>query len=265
MVKANDRPHSKASSFKKDVKSTTNNVPTKEYKKNDDSNKTYVKSGDSKKLYKKSYDSPKKPFVKKAGDSDSKQPYKKSNDSQKKDYKNNGNNKGYSSSKKTSEYNKTKKPNYSQVEKLKVDWNKIRVKTLKSEERHALMDKMAERVKGRILQITLRHDVSRIIQSILQFGSPTLRSLILSEISGKILEICKTPYGHFTILKAISYCTNPEDQKIITTSLSGHFVSLGTNVIGSRIVESILALYSKQLTKDLKAEFYGRVSLLHVY
>ena len=263
MVKANDRQHSKASSSKKDVKSPTQSVPTKEYKKKFSPKKPYVKTGDSKKPCKKSYDSPKKPFVKKDDGSDSKQPYKKANDSQKKDYKNN-NNKGNSSSKKSSsEYNKdykTKKPNYSLVEKLKVDWNKIRVKTLKSEDRHAVMDKMAERVKGRILQITLRHDVSRIIQSILQFGSPSLRSLILSEISGKILEICKTPYGHFTILKAISYCTNPEDQKIITTSLSGHFVSLGTNVIGSRIVESILALYSKQLTKDLKAEFYGRVS-----
>lgn len=103
--------------------------------------------------------------------------------------------------------------------------------------------------------------MSRIIQSILQFGSSDLRSLMLSEISAKILELSKTPYGHFTILKAVSYCTSNEDQKLVTKALAGHFVSLGTNVIGARIVESVLHLYPTKLTKDLKAEFYGKVNI----
>jgi hypothetical protein len=88
---------------------------------------------------------------------------------------------------------------------------------------------------------------------------------MLSEISAKVLELSKTPYGHFTILKAISYCTAAEDQKIVTKALLGHFVSLGTNVIGARIVESVLHLYPAKLTKDLKAEFYGKVSTFHVF
>lgn len=85
------------------------------------------------------------------------------------------------------------KPNFQLVENLKSDWNKVRVKTLNVAERNKLMNKIAERVKGKILQITLRHDVSRIVQSIVQFGSNELRSSIVKEISNKVLDISKTP------------------------------------------------------------------------
>lgn len=102
----------------------------------------------------------------------------------------NKNKKSYSSSPK--DY-KSAKPNFQLVENLKSDWNKVRVKTLSSGDRSKLMNKMAEKVKGKILQITLRHDVSRIVQSILQFGSNDLRSAIVKEISSKVLDISKTP------------------------------------------------------------------------
>ena len=70
--------------------------------------------------------------------------------------------------------------------------------------------------------------------------------------------------GHFTILKAIAYCVALNDQKLIATALQGHFVSLGTNLIGARIVESILQLYPSKLTATLKAEFYGKVCPIYI-
>lgn len=45
---------------------------------------------------------------------------------------------------------------------------------------------------------------------------------------------------------------------MIAAAVKGKFVSLGTNVIGSRTVESILQLYPQHLTRPLKAEFYGQ-------
>jgi len=39
------------------------------------------------------------------------------------------------------------------IASLKTDWNKVRVKTMKTEDRNALMKKMADRVRGRILQV----------------------------------------------------------------------------------------------------------------
>lgn len=82
------------------------------------------------------------------------------------------------------------------------------------------------------------------------------------ELLPKANEIAKTPYGHFTLLKAISYCLTPAEQKKIVSALGGHFVSLGTNVIGARVVESLLQLYAYPLSRPLKAEFYGKVHLI---
>jgi hypothetical protein len=109
------------------------------------------------------------------------------------------------------------------------------------------------------MDITLRHDASRIVQAILQFGTSTQQEEILEELYPKLAEICKTPYGHFVILKAIHYCQQITVKKRLISSLSGHFVSLSTHVIGARVVETLLQLYPHHLTNSLKLEFYGKV------
>jgi hypothetical protein len=149
------------------------------------------------------------------------------------------------------------KPNFKLVEVLKSSWNKVRVKSTPEKERQQLLVTMANQMAGHVLQVTLRHDASRITQCLLQFGTAQQKQQVLQELLAKAFEISKTPYGHFTILKAISYCTSPEDQKRIAHAFQGHFVALGTNVIGARTVESICSLYPPKLTRPLRAEFFG--------
>jgi pumilio family protein 6 len=148
------------------------------------------------------------------------------------------------------------------VGNLKNDWNKVRIRTIDVAERNKLIEKLLNSIRGRVLQVTLRHDVSRIVQCVLQFGTDAQRSVVVNEMAPKVFEICKTPYGHFVVLKAITYCTAENDQKKIVSALKEHFVALGTNVIGARTVESILKLFHSKLTKQLKAEFYGKVRFL---
>lgn len=159
----------------------------------------------------------------------------------------------------TPEERKMAKPHYKLVEGLKVNWNKVRDRGTDGDVRSSTLVKMVDQVKDHILAVTLRHDASRIVQTVLQFGTPAQKETILHALCAKTYEIAKTPYGHFTVLKAVTYCTRPEDQRKLAASLKGHFVSLGGNVIGSRTVESVLQLYPTNLTKGLKAEFYGQV------
>ena len=162
----------------------------------------------------------------------------------------------------TPEERKMAKPHYKLVEGLKVNWNKVRDRGTDGDVRSSTLVKMVDQVKDHILAVTLRHDASRIVQTVLQFGTPAQKETILHALCAKTYEIAKTPYGHFTVLKAVTYCTRPEDQRKLAASLKGHFVSLGGNVIGSRTVESVLQLYPTNLTKGLKAEFYGQVRKL---
>lgn len=150
------------------------------------------------------------------------------------------------------------KPNFKLVEDLKLSWNKVRDRSTTDSARTTLLKKMVDQMTSHVLQVTLRHDASRIVQTILQFGNQDQKDIMLNELVAKGYEISKTPYGHFTILKAITYCTRPVDQKKIANAFKGHFVALGTNVIGSRTVESIMQLYPHNLTRPLKAEFYGQ-------
>ncbi len=150
------------------------------------------------------------------------------------------------------------KPNFQLVETLKTSWNKVRVKSTPESIKQELLKTMSSQMAGHVLQVTLRHDASRITQCLLQFGTEAQKQLVLQELLQKAVEIAKTPYGHFTILKAISYCTAGEDQKRIAHALKGHFVALGTNVIGARTVESVCTMYPSKLSRPLKAEFYGQ-------
>lgn len=160
---------------------------------------------------------------------------------------------------------KSKKESYQQIKErkmvmvtdLKTNWNHARPKAA-AESRADLILKMLSKIKGQVHLVALRHDTSRVVQTILQFGTDTQRKVVLAELIPKVLDIAKTPYGHFTVLKAISYCDDKDDQKRLAAALSGHFVSLGTNVIGARTVETVLQLYSPTITRALKAEFYGK-------
>jgi pumilio family protein 6 len=153
---------------------------------------------------------------------------------------------------------KSMKSNFELVESLKNNWNKVRIKATSNETRELLLEQMVAQMTGHVLQVTLRHDASRIVQSIIQFGNTEQKQGILSELCVKMVEIAKTPYGHFSVLKAIATMTSVADQTQMCKAMSGHFVMLGTNVIGARTCEMMLANFPAKLSKDLKAEFYGR-------
>ena len=79
------------------------------------------------------------------------------------------------------------------------------MKSTSSAVRSRLVEEMAKKMEGHILQVTLRHDASRIVESILQFGTEVQRKKILEELASKLVEIAKTPYGHFVVLKVSNY------------------------------------------------------------
>lgn len=127
---------------------------------------------------------PKKPFVKKNKVADSgeekkkfKAPYKKGKTGDK------------SAAKAPVWDRKASKPNYAMVEKLKLNWNKARLKSISDGERTAVINDMAKQVDQHILAVTLRHDASRAVQSIIQFGTVAQRTKVLADIKGKLHEV----------------------------------------------------------------------------
>ena len=72
---------------------------------------------------------------------------------------------------------------------MKAFWNVARMKTLTSKEREALIVSIMAKMRGNILQVTLRHDASRAVQCVLQFGTLAQRKEILTEMGDRISEV----------------------------------------------------------------------------
>lgn len=149
-----------------------------------------------------------------------------------------------------------------QVDILKTQWNQLRNtnNVMTEEDKVEIIDKLLKDMRNRILDVTLRHDASRIVQCILQYGNKKQRGEILVELCKKAADIAKTPYGHFTILKAINYCIDRDEQELLYKAFVGHYLSLSCNAIGARTIESLFVAFPNEFVNHMKAEIYGKVN-----
>jgi len=92
-------------------------------------------------------------------------------------------------------------------------WNKLRLKNNTTEETQELMQELMELLKGKVNQVALQHDASRVVQAAIQFGSPSQRKEIAMELcqTGNLAELSKVQYAHFVVLKMIKYCYRDDE------------------------------------------------------
>jgi pumilio family protein 6 len=98
-------------------------------------------------------------------------------------------------------------------------WNRLRLKTNTREETRELTDELMELLRGKFAEVAMQHDASRVVQAVVQYGTPEQRLDVVKELanadvagSGKsnntnsLAELCKVQYAHFVVLKIIKYC-----------------------------------------------------------
>ena len=110
------------------------------------------------------------------------------------------------------------------VEEAKRLWNSLRVKTNTPDDITKLMDQVMALIVGKIPEISLQHDASRVVQAAIQFGSTEQRQVILDELiappsdkndssnnnNTSLPELAKIQYAHFLVLKLIKYCARDD-------------------------------------------------------
>lgn len=159
-------------------------------------------------------------------------------------------------------------------------WNQLRLKTNSPEQTRALVDELMPLVAGKAHELALQHDASRVVQAAIQFGSVNERRQILKELTAHkqqqseggvgnnnnnnsnsnscLVELSKSQYAHFVVLKAFKYChTDKECTPMIVAAFKGHMTKLAVHATASRVVEALFQTYSPRETAVLKQEFYG--------
>ncbi|CAM9839094.1 unnamed protein product, partial [Ectocarpus fasciculatus] len=150
------------------------------------------------------------------------------------------------------------RPQFTTVVRAKEIWNKLRERKVPPEERATLVQELLQLIKGKVMDIALKHDASRVVQTALQFGNQEERLSILTEIEGNIAQLSQLTYAHFIVLRLFKEIKGAEEQKRVAKTFRGQTVKLATHAIGARVVQTALDSLPVASAALIKSEFYGK-------
>ena len=161
------------------------------------------------------------------------------------------------------------RPHFEAVLRSKELWNQLRTLsgTKDTEKVQNLMQELIELLKGKLANVALQHDASRVVQAMIKYGNVEQCIAILDELLPVIVEMSKSTYAHFIVLKLLA-CRHLQEDPHYSSKLykvfKGQIIKLATHTIGARVLEIVFmdeqqngGLNSKHKIL-LKKEFYGR-------
>ncbi len=129
------------------------------------------------------------------------------------------------------------------VRSAKEIWNDLRVKSNTAETTSRLATELFDLLKGKMMEVAMQHDASRMVQAVIQFGNEMEKRETVKELCGKnggmgtgvsdknsntvnLAELCKIQYAHFVVLKMIKYCARDEEcvRLIVKVRTFFHFI-----------------------------------------
>lgn len=93
------------------------------------------------------------------------------------------------------EQRKAAKPHSDLLSESKRIWAKVRQKNIPSTERQKHVKELLSVIRGKVKDIVFKHDASRIVQSIVKYGSQADRDEIAAELKGKFKELAQNKYS----------------------------------------------------------------------
>lgn len=85
---------------------------------------------------------------------------------------------------------------------------------------------------GKVVDICLKHDGSRIIQTLYKYGTPEQRSSLTNELLKSVVPICKTKHGRFLAISMLRYGSK-KDIEAFLEAIRGKLHSMTTHQIAS--------------------------------
>jgi pumilio family protein 6 len=155
-----------------------------------------------------------------------------------------------------------RKPQFKNAQKAKVVWEKLRSSKTKDDKKEELAHQLWEMFKGSASQLIFAHDTSRVIQSLLKFGSQEVRNELFDELTPELIRMAKSMYARFFVVKMLK-CGSKRQREIILNALHGHFPSLLQQKHSAKIAELIFNDYATARQRfEILSEFYGKEFIL---
>lgn len=154
---------------------------------------------------------------------------------------------------------KLKRKSGVEVERIKSLWEKLRVKkpTPPKEVREKLCNEIWELSKDVIDDLVMKHDSSRVVQTLVKYTDVEKRDAIVNALKGNYYKLATSSYGKFLLVKLLHYGSK-DSREVILNELHGKLRKLMRHKEGAYVVEDLFVLYSTAAQKQqMLREFWG--------
>ncbi|CCH59070.1 hypothetical protein TBLA_0B02280 [Henningerozyma blattae CBS 6284] len=146
-----------------------------------------------------------------------------------------------------------------QVQQIKQLWEKLRVKSppIPKEIRNKLCGEIWELSKDCIKDLIMKHDSSRVVQTLVKYCDKERREQIVQSLKGNYYVLATSAYGKYLLVKLLHYGTK-DSRQIIIDELHGSLRKLMRHREGAYVVEDLFVLYaSHEQKQQMIKEFWG--------
>lgn len=154
---------------------------------------------------------------------------------------------------------KTKRKSGVEVERIKKLWEKLRAKNppMPKEVRDKLCDEVWSLCEGVLGDLVLKHDASRVVQTLVKYSSKERRDKISKELKPYYYKLATSAYGKFLLIKLLHYGSK-ESRGLVIKELHGKLRKLMRHREGAYVVEDLFVLYATAKQRNLMIrEFWG--------
>lgn len=141
--------------------------------------------------------------------------------------------------------------------KAKKIWEELRREDTAKDRALALSADLFGLVKGHTKELVFAHDTARVVECLFGAASQEIRAALFQELKSHTINLAKSQYGHFYLIKVLRN-GNREQRDLIISSLSGRVVELMKHKIASKVVELAYNDWANASQRALLSqEFYG--------
>lgn len=153
---------------------------------------------------------------------------------------------------------KLKKAHGEAIEEIKLIWEQMRAKHgVSSKDRQAGVLQIMKLVDGKWRDLVFRHDASRVVQTVFKYADKSLKQEITAALKGNYVELAKSAYGKYLLVKMMHY-GSPQVRASIIDEMHGSFRKLMGHKEGAYVIEDIFRDYSTaKQRRQIMREFYG--------
>ena len=152
---------------------------------------------------------------------------------------------------------KLKRSGGREIESIKKLWEKLRAKDTTKKEKTVLCEQIWELSSDSIAELVLKHDASRVVQSLVKYSDVKKRDQIVISLKGKFADLAKSSYGKYLLVKLLHYGSK-DSRQLIIDELHGNLRKLMRHREGAYVVEDLFVLYANQKQRNqMLQEFWG--------